>query len=281
MIPFVKAHACGNDFILVDEAHSNGNHAAVARALCSRHFGVGADGVEFLSRQPNGEHILRLFNHDGSEAELSGNGTRCVAAWLAYDEGLQHSTLITGGGPRTSHILQCDGEHFTVATEMGVPTIAERTIEIDGIGKVEGALIDVGNPHFVLFTNDPDFRVCAKPWEVLGAYICTHPDFPHGTNVEFVNVVDSTHIEFRIYERGVGPTTSSGTGTCASAAATIALRNGARTLQATNLGGTQQVDWPADDQPMLLTGPASIICTGQADEKASPAPTPPASREAK
>lgn len=264
MIPFVKAHACGNDFLIVEEHHAAGNHAELARTLCSRHFGIGADGIEFLARQPNGEHILRLFNHDGSEAELSGNGTRCVAAWLAYNEGLQTSTLLTGGGPRTSHILECEGEHFTIATEMGIPTITQRTVHVDGVGDVEGAFVDVGNPHFILFTDDPDFRVCAKPWEVLGAYICTHTDFPNGTNVEFVHVVDSTHIEFRIYERGVGPTTSSGTGTCASAAASIALRNAARTLQATNLGGTQQVDWPANDQPMRLTGPAQIICIGQA-----------------
>ncbi len=270
MIPFIKAHACGNDFLIVDEAHAGGNHATIARALCSRHFGVGADGVEFLDRRPDGEHLLRLFNHDGSEAELSGNGTRCVAAWLAYDEGLQQSTLVTGGGPRTSHILERDGEHFRIATDMGIPAITEKTVVVEGIGKVEGATVDVGNPHFIVFTDDPDFRVCAHPWEALGAYLCTHPDFPHGTNVEFVRVLSDGEIEFRIYERGVGPTTSSGTGTCASAAATIALRGGARSLSATNLGGTQQVDWPVNDQPMRLTGPAEIICIGQANATATP-----------
>ncbi len=264
MIPFVKAHACGNDFLIVEEKDAQGNHAELARFLCSRHFGVGADGVEFLDRQTNGEHVLRLFNHDGSEAELSGNGTRCVAAWLAYDEDVQQSTLLTGGGPRTSTVVSREGEHFVLATEMGAPRVTERTVVVEGIGKVEGAVVDVGNPHFIVFTNDLDFRACAHPWEALGAYLCTHPDFPHGTNVEFVRVISPTEIEFRIYERGVGPTTSSGTGTCASAAASIVLRGCARSLSATNLGGTQQVEWPTDLSAMRLTGPAQIVCIGQA-----------------
>ncbi len=274
MIPFVKAHACGNDFLLVEEVHAQGNHPAIARALCSRHSGVGADGIEFIDRQPDGKHVLRLFNHDGSEAELSGNGTRCVAAWLAYDEGLQRSTLQTGGGPLTSTVVACEREHFTIATEMGAPRVRERTVVVEGIGEVQGAAVDVGNPHFVVFTDDPDFRTCGHPWQALGAYLCTHPDFPHGTNVEFVHVVSPAEIEFRIYERGVGPTTSSGTGTCASAAATIALRGGARSLSATNLGGTQQVEWPANDAPMRLIGPADIVCVGQANAHAAPVLAP-------
>ena len=263
MIPFIKAHACGNDFLIVNEADTAGNHADLARALCSRHFGVGADGVEFLERHNDGAHVLRLFNHDGSEAELSGNGTRCVAAWLAYDEGVLQSTLLTGGGPRTSTVVASDGEHFTIATDMGVPRVTERTVAVEGIGNVHGAVVDVGNPHFIVFTQDPDFRACAHPWEALGAYLCTHPDFPQGTNVEFVRVLSSSAIEFRIYERGVGPTTSSGTGTCASAAAAMVLRGADRSLRATNLGGTQQVEWPLDGS-MRLTGPAEIVCVGRA-----------------
>ena len=263
MIPFVKAHACGNDFLIVDEADAVGDHAGLARRLCSRHFGVGADGVEFLERKADGNHLLRVFNHDGSEAELSGNGTRCVAAWLAYNEGVRQSTLLTGGGPRSSTVVACDAEHFTVATEMGVPRVTERTVAVEGIGDVQGAVVDVGNPHFIVFTQDPDFRACAHPWEALGAYLCTHPDFPHGTNVEFVRMAGPAAIEFRIYERGVGPTTSSGTGTCASAAAAMVLRNADRRLSATNLGGTQQVEWPANDAAMRLTGPAEIVCVGK------------------
>ncbi len=265
MIPFVKAHACGNDFLIVEETAAAGDHAALARSLCSRHFGVGADGIEFLERRADGSFFLRLFNADGSEAELSGNGTRCVAAWLAYNEGLKQATIGTHGGPRTCDVVECADEHFLIATEMGVPQIGSKTVHVDGVGPVEGAVVDVGNPHFVLFTDDPDFRCHGHAWEVLGAYLCTHPDFPKQTNVEFVHVISENEIAFRIYERGVGPTTSSGTGTCASSAAAIALRGCARSLTASSIGGPQQVSWPGDDAPMLLTGPAEIICTGQAN----------------
>ena len=264
MISFVKAHACGNDFLILDETEAHGQHAALARDLCSRHYGIGADGIEFLERRPDGTFFLRLFNANGSEAELSGNGTRCVSAWLAYSEGLKSARIETRGGARTCTVVECNDAEFLVETDMGVPSIQERTVEIDAIGQIDGAVVDVGNPHFVLFTVDQDFRTYGHTWEALGAYLCTHPDFPKQTNVEFVRIVNPGDIQFRIYERGVGPTHSSGTGTCASATAAIALRNCARSLTAKSIGGPQQIDWPANDQPMRLTGPARIVCTGSA-----------------
>lgn len=264
MIPFVKAHACGNDFLIVEEAEADGRHAELARELCSRHYGIGGDGIEFLERRADSSFFLRLFNADGSEAELSGNGTRCVAAWLAYSEGLKSARIETHGGTRTCNIVDCNDADFLIETDMGVPTIAERIIELDGIGPVQGAVVNVGNPHFVLFTIDQDFRTYGHTWEALGAYLCTHPDFPKQTNVEFVRIVSPSEIHFRIYERGVGPTHSSGTGTCASATAAIVLRQCDRSLTATSIGGPQQISWPANDQPMRLTGPARIICTGRA-----------------
>ena len=264
MIPFVKAHACGNDFLIMEETDAHGRHVALARELCSRHYGIGADGVEILDRRPDGSFFLRLFNADGSEAELSGNGTRCVAAWLAYSEGLKAAHIETHGGTRTCNVVECNDADFSIETEMGVPQIEERTVELDSIGPVQGAIVDIGNPHFVLFTVDQDFRTYGHTWEALGAYLCTHPAFPKQTNVEFVRVVSPSEIHFRIYERGVGPTHSSGTGTCASAVAAIALRNCERRLTARSIGGAQQIDWPANHQPMRLTGPARIVCTGTA-----------------
>ncbi|MGI4755656.1 MAG: diaminopimelate epimerase [Janthinobacterium lividum] len=263
MIPFVKAHACGNDFLVVEEAHAQGRHADLARLLCSRNFSVGADGVEFLDRRADGSLFLRLFNADGSEAELSGNGTRCVAAWLAYSEGLRDVALGTHGGPRTCRVMESDDEHFLIETSMGTPHVEPSMVRVDGIGEVEGAVVDVGNPHFVIFTDEVDFRLHELAWEDLGARICTHPDFPRGTNVEFVRVLSPAEIAFRIYERGVGPTQSSGTGTSASSAASIVLRGCERSLTASSLGGSQQVVW-RQDEPLMLTGPAHIICTGQA-----------------
>lgn len=268
MIPFVKAHACGNDFLVVDETFADGQHARLARQLCSRNFSVGADGVEFLDRRADGSLFLRLFNADGSEAELSGNGTRCVAAWLAYSEGLGSVVLGTHGGPRACRVLECDEEHFLVQTSMGVPRVERRSVHVEGIGEVDGAVVDVGNPHFVIATNDVEFRAYGLAWEDLGARICTHPDFPRGTNVEFVRVLAPGEIAFRIYERGVGPTASSGTGTCASAAASIALEGCDRSLIASSLGGAQRVVWP-QEQEMLLTGPAELVCSGQVNIRSS------------
>jgi diaminopimelate epimerase len=262
LIPFVKAHACGNDFLVVEESLAHGKHAELARLLCSRNYSVGADGVEFLDRRADGSLFLRLFNADGSEAELSGNGTRCVAAWLAYSEGLKDTTLGTVGGTKTCHVIECNDEHFLIQTSMGVPKVHEQVVHVDGVGDVAGAVVDVGNPHFVIFTEDESFASHGVAWEKLGAWICTHKDFPKGTNVEFVRVLAKDNIAFRIFERGVGPTQSSGTGTSASSAASMVLRDCAHALTASSLGGSQHVVWN-DGEQMMLTGPADIVCTGE------------------
>jgi diaminopimelate epimerase len=273
-IPFVKAHACGNDFLIIEESLAHGNHAALARKLCSRNTGIGADGIEFLDRRPDNTLFLRLFNADGSEAELSGNGTRCVAAWLAASEGLHEVALGTHGGVRTCRLIRREGVDYWIESNMGVPRVMPRTIEIPGIARpIPGAMVNVGNPHFVVFiengsndlTKEEDFSSHDQPWQQLGAKIATDPLFPNGTNVEFVRILSPTEIAFRIYERGCGPTTSSGTGTCASSAAAMVLHNTARELTAIAQGGTQQVVWPTNDSEMLLTGPAEIICTGEVD----------------
>jgi diaminopimelate epimerase len=263
-IPFVKAHACGNDFLIIEESLAHNRHAALARKLCSRNTGIGADGIEFLHRRPNGELFLRLFNADGSEAELSGNGTRCVAAWLAASEGLQQVALGTHGGTRTCRLLRRDGHDYWIESGMGIPRVMARTIEISGLPTpIPGAMVNVGNPHFVVFTEAEDFCSHGLTWQALGAIVAIDPLFPFGTNVEFVRVLSPTEIAFRIFERGCGPTTSSGTGTCAASSASIVLRGAARELSAIAQGGTQQVVWPTNASEMFLTGPAEIICTGE------------------
>jgi diaminopimelate epimerase len=264
MIPFIKAHACGNDFLILDETVAGRKHAALARRLCSRNTSIGADGIEFLERRPNGEFFLRLFNADGSEAELSGNGTRCVAAWLAQSEGLQEVALGTHGGVRTCRVVEASDPMYLIESEMGVPRVMQRTIVVDGVGDVAGAMVNVGNPHFVLFVESNDFSAHGLSWQQLGAKISGSPLFPHGTNVEFVQVRSQQEIAFRIFERGCGPTTSSGTGTCASSAAAMALRGTVRELTAIAEGGSQRTVWPASDAVMLLTGPAEIVCRGDA-----------------
>src|SRR5665213_1422652 len=118
MIRFVKAHACGNDFLIIEEQFAWGKHADLARRLCSRNTSVGADGIEFLERRKDGELFLRLFNADGSEAELSGNGTRCVAAWLAHSEGVQQVTLGTHGGVRTCRVIESADPNYLIESDM-------------------------------------------------------------------------------------------------------------------------------------------------------------------
>lgn len=263
MVPFVKAHACGNDFLIIEESLAQRRHAELTRKLCARNTSVGADGIEFLDRRPNGDFFLRLFNADGSEAELSGNGTRCVAAWLASSEGRQNVALGTHGGVRTCRVVEAADPLYLIESEMGVPRVMPRTIEVPGVGIVPGAMVNVGNPHFVLFVEAEDFSAHGRGWQELGAQISTSPLFPHGTNVEFVRVLSPSKIAFRIYERGCGPTTSSGTGTCASSAAAMAMRDTERELTAVAEGGSQCTVWPTNDVAMRLTGPAEIICRGE------------------
>jgi diaminopimelate epimerase len=263
MIPFVKAHACGNDFLIIEESLAQRGHAELARKLCARNTSVGADGIEFLERKGGGDFFLRLFNADGSEAELSGNGTRCVAAWLARSEGRQNVALGTHGGLRTCRVVEAADPLYLIESQMGVPRAMPRTIELPGVGNVPGAMVNVGNPHFVLFVETEDFSAHGLTWQELGAQISTSPLFPHGTNVEFVRVLSSSEIAFRIFERGCGPTTSSGTGTCASSAAAMVLRGVDRELTAIAEGGAQRTVWPGSDAVMRLTGPAEIICVGE------------------
>jgi diaminopimelate epimerase len=267
LIKFVKAHAFGNDFLVIEDYFPEGKHAAMARKLCARNTGIGADGIEFLDRCRDGRRLgLRLFNADGSEAELSGNGTRCVAAWLAANEGREEVEFTTHGGVRTCKVVRREGAEWWIESGMGVPRVMPRSIEIPSVsGSIEGAMVNVGNPHYVIFTEQEDFGSHGLSWQELGAKISVDPLFRFGTNVEFVRVLAPERIEFRIYERGCGPTTSSGTGTCASSAAAMVLRGAARELQAVAQGGTQSVVWLANDQEMKLTGPAEIICTGEAE----------------
>jgi len=264
-VKFVKAHACGNDFLVIEETAAEERHAAMARKLCARHTGIGADGIEFLERRADGSFFLRLFNADGSEAELSGNGTRCVAAWLASNEGLNEVALGTHGGVRRCRVVRRDDGAWWIESGMGVPRVMKRAIEIAGVDDViDGAMVNVGNPHYVIFVESEDFSSHGMSWQELGAKIAVDPLFKFGTNVEFVRVLKQDEIAFRIYERGCGPTTSSGTGTCASSAAAMALKGTARELTAIAEGGSQRTVWPADDAVMLLTGPAEIVCKGEA-----------------
>jgi diaminopimelate epimerase len=271
LIPFTKAHACGNDFLIVtEEAAANHDWANLTRRLCARNTGIGADGIEFFAWTSERAGRIRLHNADGSIAEISGNGTRCVAAWMARERGFKPGdevAISTDAGLRVCQInaLKTGGE-FTVEVTagMGIPSFAPRTVTLpSGLG-VNGVEVSTGNPHFVIIADNADFSVGGIAWQQIGAEICVHPDFPHQTNVEFLRIVSPNEIEIRIFERGVGPTTSSGTGSSATATAAIAFNGCQSPLTVVAPGGAQTIAWSGPRTELFLTGPASLIAYGEA-----------------
>jgi diaminopimelate epimerase len=271
LIPFTKAHACGNDFLIVtEEAVQGGDCAELTRKLCARNTGVGADGIEFFAWTGPKSGRIRLRNADGSIAEISGNGTRCVAAWMALERGFQPGDdmeIATDAGLRVCRVnaLKTDGE-FTVEVTagMGVPSFTPRTVTLANGLRVAGVEVSTGNPHFVIVVDNAEFAVAGLPWQQIGAEICRHTDFPHQTNVEFLRIISPTEIEIRIFERGVGPTTSSGTGSSACATAAIAVHGCRSPLTVAAPGGAQTVEWDGPGTELRLTGPASLIARGEA-----------------
>ena len=271
MIPFTKADACGNDFLIVaEEAAAGHDLAALTRRLCERNTGIGADGVEFFTWTGPKAGRIRLHNADGSIAEISGNGTRCVAAWMAQSLGSKSGDTLeitTDAGLRACQIVSVrNDDEFSVevTTGMGVPRFVPHTLKlIDGLDVI-GVEVSTGNPHFVVLVEKPDFAVGKRAWMGLGAEIYTHRDFPQRTNVEFVRVVSEYEIEIRIFERGVGPTSSSGTGSSAAATAALALRRCLSPLKVVAPGGAQTVAWEGPGTELQLTGPATLIARGEA-----------------
>lgn len=259
---FAKAHACGNDFLIVEGALDT----ALAKKLCERHTGIGADGVEFLESASPLAGRIRLVNADGSIAEISGNGTRCVAAWLAHMHKAASGAIITletDAGLRSCTLISAAGPRFEIAATMGVPEVAPAQVTLADKTVVHGIQVSMGNPHFVVLVHDDNFRAHSRGWQELGREICFHKQFPQQTNVEFVRMISAGEIEIRLFERGVGPTTSSGTGTCAAAAAVIAHCGGKSPLAVAALGGSQRVEWPRPAAEMILTGPAELIAAGE------------------
>jgi diaminopimelate epimerase len=269
MVRFTKAHACGNDFLIVEDEGSFEDARALAIALCARTTGVGADGVEYLRWTGERSGSIRLYNADGSIAEISGNGTRCVAAYMARAKAAEAGetfVLATDAGSRECRIIATPSDGtYEIASRMGVPQVSLRTVVLDEEGiAVEGVMVSTGNPHFVIFVEDESFRVHGLDWQQIGRAICFHPDFPEQTNVEFVYLRSTQEIAIRIFERGAGPTSSSGTGTCACSAAAIATRGCASRLVVEAPGGVQRTEWHGSNEEMLLTGPAVIIARGEA-----------------
>ena len=254
----VKAHAYGNDFLLLEAGAAPADPATAARALCHRHRGIGADGLIVFDTAP-GSATMRLWNADGSPSELSGNGLRCLAALVAREQGLRAGgsvTVSTDAGVKTLDVLRTDGSSYEFRAQLGRPTGIEQT-EIDVAGeRITATVLGMGNPQCVVLGPLPS----PERFAALGPALSTHARFPAGTNVEFAQVESPDRVRIVIWERGVGPTTSSGTGTAASAVAAIAHGGAARRLTVVAPGGSQTVEWT--EAGVSLTGWATVLMDG-------------------
>lgn len=256
VVPFTKASACGNDFLIVDSEHATGDIHELSRRLCDRHNGVGADGVEWLLPGDDVDAGIRLINADGSEAEISGNGTRCVAAYLAETRTRTKFRIRTGAGIKSCELISRNEQSFAFEMEMGKPKVDNPFALKTTRGSITGTPVSMGNPHFVVFGEG-----FPENWQTLAAEIQEQPCFPEGVNVEFVRVVSAHAIDVRFFERGAGETQSSGTGSCASAVASIAGGRVQSPVKVEAAGGMQAVRWENDH--VFLHGPAQLVCRGE------------------
>ena len=275
---FTKLHGLGNDFLVVSPGGADLSSAGeLARKICDRHTGVGADGLIFLTPE-KGEPAragFRIFNADGSEAEISGNGLRCAAAFLASSGGATSLKVLfrTAAGERPSEVLSSRGPLFEVRIGLGAPRLTSKDIPFDD-GRVHERIVDyplsmipgtfpvtcvsMGNPHCGLFF---DALPSHGEWRGIGAAIESHPFFPNRTNVEFIRVLGRDEIEVLFWERGVGETLSSGTGSAAAAVASMLKGLTDRSIKVRTALGSLKVEW-LEGGEILQTGPAEVVFSG-------------------
>jgi diaminopimelate epimerase len=277
---FTKFHSLGNDFLIVDQdvvAETEGTED-LARKICERHTGVGADGMLLISVKDRARGLVnfRIFNADGSEAEISGNGLRCAAAYLYSQQKVDPARILfsTPAGDRECLLIERKEHVFTVRIEMGVPRLASRDIPFDD-GVEHDRIIDyplminnkvypvtvvsMGNPHCAVFVDQFPARI---EWRQAGDEIESHPFFPNRTNVEFVRVLDRGEIEVLFWERGVGETLSSGSGSCGAAVAAILKNQTDRKVTVRTSMGAVLVEWAGDNEKVHQTGPAEFAFVG-------------------
>ncbi|MDP8935110.1 MAG: diaminopimelate epimerase [Cyanobacteriota bacterium] len=274
-IEFAKYHGLGNDFILIDNRHSSEPVITPEQAvdLCDRHFGIGADGVIFaLPGQNDTDYTMRIFNSDGSEPEMCGNGIRCLAKFIADLEGSEAKTqyrIHTLAGV-ISPELRSDGQ---VKVDMGVPRLLAAEIPTT-LAAADAKVIDVpievadkswsvtcvsmGNPHCITFVED----VAAIALETVGPQFEHNPAFPQRTNTEFIQVVRSDYVKMRVWERGAGVTLACGTGACAAVVAGVLVGKCDRATAVELPGGVLEIEWAEVSGRIYMTGPAQRVFTG-------------------
>ena len=236
----------------------------LAAQICERHFGVGADGLEVLEAPgsfPSGADIaIRIFNADGSEAEISGNGTRCVAAFLADQGSCRETvTIATQAGVKEVRLVEQKGSWFLFDMGMGQPQYSQDEVACSletELGEHQVTLVNVGNPQCVLMVDE-----FPPHWQQLGRVIETHERFPAGTNVSFVKRLDAHTLDVRFWERGAGETISSGTGSTGAAAAAILLGQALSPVEVSTPAGKLHLTWDSDD--IILRGSAELTARGE------------------
>ncbi len=276
-IEFTKYHGLGNDFILIDNRTAKTPKITPEQAvkLCDRHFGIGADGVIFaLPGEKDTDYTMRIFNSDGSEPEMCGNGIRCLAAFLADLEGISRTKdayrIHTLAGVITPQLTP-DGQ---IKVDMGLPRllageipttlaaadakVINQPLEVAG-QTWEVTCVSMGNPHCITFVDD----VAAIALETIGPKFEHHPAFPQRTNTEFIQVVSRDYLKMRVWERGAGITLACGTGACASLVAAVLTDRSDRTATVELPGGCLEIEWSEVDQRIYMTGPADRVFTGK------------------
>ncbi|MGI6358911.1 MAG: diaminopimelate epimerase [Bacillota bacterium] len=271
---FTKVQGIGNDFVLV-EAFAGwpvADPARLAKLVCDRHFGVGADGLIFISRSQVADLSMRIWNADGSEAEMCGNAIRCLAKY-AYQHGFccrEEMSVETPAGIRHIRLHLAAGQVSAVTVNMGSPILDPKLIPM-GCDRHPAVLVPIvdqnqvyrvtavstGVPHAVVFVPDVD----AVDLEEQGSFLGRHPSFPSGTNVEFVQVIDRETVKVRVWERGVGPTLACGTGACAVAVAAVLCGLTEPQLSVELPGGRLHIHW-RNRQQLFMTGPAEEVFSG-------------------
>ena len=274
MIKFTKMQGLGNDYVYMDAIHQKiENESSLAQFVSNRHFGIGSDGLILICKSDVADFKMRMFNSDGSEAEMCGNGIRCVGKFV-YDKGLTDKTTVTIetlAGIKTLELNTKDGKVETVKVDMGEPILNPKEIpvisdeepvknlmlEAEG-RKFKFTCVSMGNPHAITEVEDTEkFDV-----EKYGKVLEVDKAFPNKTNVEFIQIVDKNHVKMRVWERGAGETLACGTGACATAVACYLNGKTDRNVEVELLGGKLYIEWNEENNHIYMTGPAVIVFEG-------------------
>jgi len=263
-IRFTKMHGCGNDYIYVNTMEQQvPNSQEAARIWSDRHKGIGSDGLVLIgaSPVPEADYSMHIYNADGSEAMMCGNASRCIGKYL-YERGLTTKTeirLLTLSGVKTLQLHVKDGIVESVTVDMLEPVLEDENLFIGSRDIIKGVFVSMGNPHYVIFTDDVD-----QVGET-GRTLEFHPAFPQRCNIEFARIESDGGIRTRVWERGSGITQACGTGACATAVAAALTGKVGRQSTIVMDGGKLHIEWREADNHVYMTGPAAFVFDGEVD----------------